>query len=104
MHAEYCSQEGHSKLLIKTVDTDVFIIAILKFTSLAFDDLWIELGAGKDRRWVPVHRIVPVLGGDKCSCCIGMRLPVAAQFHRLLSEEKQLHGNAGKHTQIAREL
>ena len=105
LHAKHCSQEGHAKILIKTVDTDVVIIAISKFTSLELDELWIELGAGKTRRWIPVHRIG--LHSEKTNvllCYIGMRLPVATRYHRLLAKEKQLDGNAGKHTLIARRL
>ena len=33
-------------------------------------------------------------------CCTGMRLPVATRCHPLRAKEKQLHGNAGKHTLI----
>ena len=70
LQAQHCSQEGHSKILIKTVNTDVVIIAISKFTSLQLEELWIELGVGKNRRWIPVHRIVSTLGENKCSALL----------------------------------
>eukprot|EP00794_Sanderia_malayensis_P010250 gene10250-11304_t len=70
LHVKHCSQEGNSKVLIKTVDTDVVIIAIAKFTFLALDELWIEFGAGKNRRWIPIHRIVEALGEEKCSALL----------------------------------
>eukprot|EP00794_Sanderia_malayensis_P021193 gene21193-23274_t len=70
LHVKHCSQEGNSKVLTKTVDTDVVIIAIAKFTFLALDELWIEFGAGKNRRWIPIHRIVEALGEEKCSALL----------------------------------
>ncbi len=47
LNAKHCSQDGNSKVLIKTVDTDVVIISIAKFSSLALDELWIEVGQEK---------------------------------------------------------
>ena len=38
------------KITIVTVDTDVVVIALYHYFSLDVDELWIELGAGKDKR------------------------------------------------------
>ncbi len=98
LHAKHCSQDGNSKVLIKTVDTDVVIIAIAKFSSLALDELWIELGAGKNRRWIPIHRIVETLGEEKCSALLYWYAftgcDTVSSFAR---KGKQQHGSVGKH-------
>ena len=51
-------------------DSDVIIIAISKFISFELDELCIELGAGKTRRWITAHRIVSTLGEDICSASL----------------------------------
>ena len=38
----------NGKLMIKTVDTEVIIIAIAVLFELLLEELWIEYGTGKD--------------------------------------------------------
>ena len=52
---------------IRTVDTDVFMIAMYVFKKLNVEELWIEFGAGKHKRWLPVHDYVANLGDDMCA-------------------------------------
>ena len=52
---------------IKTVDTDVVIIAIVLFRQLSLVHLWIEFGTGKDRRWLPIHDYANALEERVCS-------------------------------------
>ena len=66
LHVKHCADSGHSKVAIRTVDTDVVVIAISCFHSLKVEELWIEFGVGKSRRWLPVHSYVHALGQDVC--------------------------------------
>ena len=42
--------------MIITVDTDVVLIAIFVFSSVAIQELWIEFGSGKNKKWLPIHQ------------------------------------------------
>ena len=53
------------------VDDEVYrlivIIALALFSELNLEELWIEFGTGKDRRWLPIHKYATELGGQICS-------------------------------------
>ena len=49
-----------------TVDTDVIVIALGLFYDLELSELWIEFVAGKDKKWMPIHRYANKLGEEKC--------------------------------------
>eukprot|EP00794_Sanderia_malayensis_P001903 gene1903-2161_t len=104
LHAKHCSQEGNSKVLIKTVDTDVVIIAIAKFTFLALDELWIEFGAGKNRRWIPIHRIVKALGEEKCSALLYWHAFTGCDTVSSFAGKGKTSACVGKHTLVSRKL
>ena len=44
--------------MIRTVDTDVLILSIILCNSLSAQTLWVDLGMGKNRCYIPVHDIV----------------------------------------------
>ena len=67
VHVKSLSNLGHQRVTIKTVDTDVIVIAISLFRQLGLMQLWIEFGTGKDRRWLPIHEYVNALGERICS-------------------------------------
>ena len=56
--------------MIRTVDTDVMIIAISMFQHLGISELWIAFGTGKNFRYVPIHDIVKELGPTKARSLI----------------------------------
>lgn len=43
---------GSTKVLIRTVDTDVVVIAIAVFQKLTISELWIAFGVGKNLRFL----------------------------------------------------
>ena len=61
------SLSGHERVAIKTVDTDTIIIATSLFRQLHLEQLWIEFGTGKDKRWLPIHDYTDALGDNNCS-------------------------------------
>ena len=56
--------------MIRTVDTDVMIIAISMFQHLGISELWIAFGTGKNFRYVPIHDIVKEPGPTKARSLI----------------------------------
>ena len=60
-------EQGHSKVMIRTVDTDVVILAIKiviinKKFDRSFSELWIAFGTGKHFRYIPCHELAGKLG------------------------------------------
>ena len=59
-------QHGYSKVSIRTVDTDVVVLAIASVNRLKVAELWIAFGAGKSFRFIVAHEITEVLGPESC--------------------------------------
>lgn len=68
LHAKDASNSGLRKVSIRTVDTDVVIIALGMFSKMELNELWISFGTGKNFRVIPIHSLVESLGEIKCSC------------------------------------
>ena len=46
LHVAHCARQGLHKLVIRTVDRDVVVLAIGHFTALRLDELWVRFGVG----------------------------------------------------------
>ena len=66
LHVRNASLCGYRKITIITVDTDVVVIACYIFFDLDVDELWIEYGTGKNKKWIPIHVYAILLGKEKC--------------------------------------
>ena len=66
IHAKELIRLGFKKLMIVTVDTDVVVIAMYIYWDLDVEELWIEFGAGKFKRWLPIHAYAHKLGEEVC--------------------------------------
>ena len=55
VHVKDLCDAGYRRITIITVDTDVVIIALSAMWDLTIEELWIELGVGRTKRWIPVH-------------------------------------------------
>lgn len=51
--------------MIRTVDTDVVVLAISVFWFLSLVDHWMAFGVGKHCRYIPFHQIAEILGDQK---------------------------------------
>ena len=56
------AQQGHMKVMIRTVDADVVVIAVAKFLQIGLEELWVAFGNGKNYRHIEVHQTVAALG------------------------------------------
>ncbi|KAG7176822.1 hypothetical protein Hamer_G000003 [Homarus americanus] len=67
VHAADALECGHRRILIRTVDTDVVILAVALANerSEVLDELWLTFGTGKNRRYVAAHQIAKTLGPEK---------------------------------------
>ena len=69
VHLKHAVIEGHKKAFIRTVDTDIVVIAISVFNRLqvfGLEELWVGFGTGRHRRDIPIHQVCQELGPDKC--------------------------------------
>lgn len=70
LHVFHAVQQGHTKVLIRTVDTDVVVIAVSlygKLEKMKLQEFWISFGVGKATRSIAIHQLVNTLGPDICS-------------------------------------
>ena len=66
VHLTDVVQRGFSKVKIRTVDTDVVVLAVAAMPNLADGtEVWIAFGTGKDFRYIPAHLISTCLGHMK---------------------------------------
>jgi len=58
LHAKHAVNTGLGNITIRTVDSDVVVIAIYACSHLTeMKTLWIDFGVGKSRRMIPVHEL-----------------------------------------------
>ena len=53
-------QKGYKEVTIRTVDTDVVVLAVAMFRKIKPGEMWIALGSGTNLRYIGVHQ-VPVM-------------------------------------------
>jgi hypothetical protein len=66
LHVEDAVRQGYTKVSIRTVDTDVVILAVTAAERLDIDELWVAFGTGKNFRFLAVHEMAVALGPNKC--------------------------------------
>ena len=59
------SVSGSTRVLVRTVDTDVAVIAVALFTKLNLTELSSWLGAGNNQGYIPIHSVAENLGSAK---------------------------------------
>ena len=75
LHLAHAAEQGHTCAYVRTVDSDVVVLAIRFFDTLGLSKLWVGFGSGKKYRDIPVHTIGSSLGRSK-----SLALPL---FHSL---------------------
>ncbi|MES9882214.1 MAG: hypothetical protein ABW185_15180 [Sedimenticola sp.] len=65
LHLKHAASQGHRKAFLKTVDSDVVVLAITNFNRLSLDELWVVLGTGTNIKNFPIHEIVQQLNPEK---------------------------------------
>ena len=66
LHVAHAAAHGHCQIQIRTVDTDVVVLAVMVAQTLpCLDELWIAFGTGKNYRYIAAHEIAASLGPQK---------------------------------------
>lgn len=68
LHVYDCVRKGHSSVLIRTVDTDVVVLAIAAVRKMPIKHLWVAFGTGAHFRFIPAHDIAASLGEEISEC------------------------------------
>ena len=71
LHASHCVKTGRPRITIRTVDTDVVVLAVSLYVEIQTTELWIALGSGKGFRYIAAHQISESLGETKSSALLG---------------------------------
>jgi len=71
LHAAHVGKSAMKKVMIKTVDTDVVVLAISFFSECSLDELWVEFGSGKYHRYIPIHVLHKAFTEEQAQALIG---------------------------------
>lgn len=66
VHVKHAVARGYRRIMIRTVDTDVVVLAVANVRKLRAEELWLAFGVGKHLRYLPVHSIASALPDEKC--------------------------------------
>ncbi len=76
LHIAHAAQCDYHQILVRTVDTDVVVLAVMVAATLpAGMEVWLAFGAGKHLRYIAAHQVAACLGSEK-----SLALPM---FHAL---------------------
>ncbi|XP_076078833.1 uncharacterized protein LOC143048849 [Mytilus galloprovincialis] len=70
LHVADAVKSGMQKIMIRTVDTDVVVIAVSAVHKLNITSLWMAFGVGKNFRYIPVHEIALFMGPSKSNALL----------------------------------
>ena len=57
LHLANAAVHGHSKTYVRTVDSDIVVLALRFFDTLGLSELWMCFGTGKKYRDIPVVHV-----------------------------------------------
>ena len=65
LHVADAVKKGYRKLLARTVDTDVVVVAIATLNRTKPDELCVAFGTGGHFRFIPIHEVAAAFGPRK---------------------------------------
>ena len=66
LHVKHAISKGYNKIMIRTVDTDVVVLAVAHVRMLDVQELWVSFGVGKHHRYLPAHSMASSLTAEQC--------------------------------------
>ena len=69
LHAYHATRHGFKRVIIQSQDTDVLILFLYNWNSLAsfgLKEAWITAGVGDTSRYIPIHILADILGEKLC--------------------------------------
>ncbi len=73
-HVKHISTCGYNSAIIRTVDSDIVVLAVSLFDDLGLETLWIAFNTGIHFSYIPVHEI---------AACLGIKCKGLPFFHAL---------------------
>lgn len=67
LHVADAVQKGFRKVYVRTVDTDVVVLAIAMFNQISPEELWIAFGTKSNFRYIPIHEVVAAMDPRVCA-------------------------------------
>ena len=67
LHVGDAVNRGSRKVCVRTVDTDVIVLAIVSFEKINPDELLVAFGSGASFKYIPVHQLVNTIQPQMCS-------------------------------------
>jgi hypothetical protein len=64
LHAKHGQEQGHTKIMIHSSDTDVVVLAVATASVIDTHELWVAFGQGNNFRYIGAHSIAAHLGSD----------------------------------------
>lgn len=65
LHALDAANKGFRRIMLRTVDTDVLVLAVSVVALLEETEMWVAFGTGKHLRYIPAHEIAASIGEVK---------------------------------------
>ena len=91
LRAADAAKSGFTKIMLKTVDTDVVVLSVAAHHEINLAELWIAFGSGKHLRYIPAHDIASKLGKEKSKALLA--------FHAFTGcDQTSSFANVGKKT------
>lgn len=66
LHVKDASNKSYRNIMVRTVDTDVVVIAVYVMQHVQLEKMWILFGVGKKMRYIPIHELCNSLTPEKC--------------------------------------
>ena len=66
LNVRHATAQDLKKVIIRTVDTDVVVLAVANVHNLQTDALWVSFGVGKNQRFLDINAIASKLTREKC--------------------------------------
>ena len=66
LHVAYAARHGHQRILVRTVDTDVVVLAVMVAQKLSSQyEIWLAFGTGKNFQYLAAHEMASCLGLER---------------------------------------
>ena len=64
LNLAHAAEHGHTKVYVRTVDSDVVVLAVRCFEPLGQSELWVGFGTGNNYPNIPIRTFTVRMGGN----------------------------------------
>lgn len=65
LHVTDAVEKGFKKVMVRTVDSDVLVLAVYYAAFVKEVELWVAFGVGNKKRYIPAHKITTKMGNER---------------------------------------